>query len=70
MSLIQLFFKKPLLPTPFTGEDAEQFLQNYLKVTGRTTAQVFCDCYVASDKFLDSCKTLFDKIMKVKAQKV
>ncbi|KAK3742853.1 hypothetical protein QZH41_015373, partial [Actinostola sp. cb2023] len=59
----------PLLPTPFTGEDANQFVQSYLKVSGRTTAHVFCDSFVASEEFIETCKVPFEKIMQTKAAK-
>ena len=33
-------------------------------------AKVFCESIVCSEKFVESCRTMFDPLMKQKAEKV
>lgn len=63
-------FYQPLLPSPFTGEDAGQLLQSCLKAAGRSSAHVFCDSIVVSEQFLQNCKDPFQKLMQDKAKTV
>ncbi|XP_077976993.1 E3 UFM1-protein ligase 1-like isoform X2 [Glandiceps talaboti] len=56
----------PILPSPFTETDANQFLQHIMK--GKTGACVYCDSIVSSEKFINNCKTPFEDLMRVKAE--
>ncbi|XP_072018738.1 E3 UFM1-protein ligase 1-like [Amphiura filiformis] len=59
----------PLLPSILTTADASQILQQFMKGKGRLGAKVFCESIVCSEKFLESCRTMFDSLMKSKAEK-
>ena len=63
-------FGQPLLPSPFTAEDAGQLLQSCLKAAGRSSAHVFCDSIVVSEQFLQNCKDPFQRLMQDKAKTV
>ena len=65
-----LLFYQPLLPSPFTAEDAGQLLQSCLKAAGRSSAHVFCDSIVVSEQFLQNCKDPFQQLMQDKAKTV
>ncbi|XP_068755117.1 E3 UFM1-protein ligase 1 homolog isoform X1 [Montipora capricornis] len=58
----------PLLPSPFTPEDAGQLLQICLKTSGRSSAHVLCDRIVVSEQFLQNCKDPFQQLMQDKAR--
>ncbi|XP_066028576.1 E3 UFM1-protein ligase 1 homolog [Pocillopora verrucosa] len=58
----------PLLPSPFTPGDASQLLQDCLKAVGRSSAHVFCESIVVSEKFLQDCKDPFQQLMQDKAK--
>ena len=63
-------FFQPLLPSPFTPDDASQLLQGCLKAAGRSSAQVFSDSIIVSEKFINNCKEPFRQLMEDKARKV
>ena len=65
-----VFYPQPLIPSPFTPEDASQLLRLCLKGTGRSSAQVFCESIVVSDAFVNSCKGAFQQLMQEKAERV
>ena len=70
MMICFVFSCQPLLPSPFTQEDARQLIQHCLKGPTRSSAHVFCDCIVASEQFVNGCKKLFEPLMKEKAEAV
>ena len=61
---------QPLLPSPFTLDDAGQLLQGCLKAAGRSSARVFCESIVVSEQFLQNCKDPFQQLMQEKAKAV
>ena len=73
LSFPSLFFSlcsQPLIPSPFTADDAAQLLQFCLKATSRSATQVFCDSVVVSENFVSSCKAPFEELMQEKAKRV
>ena len=65
-----VFILQPLLPSILTTADASQILQQFMKGKGRLGAKIFCESIVCSEKFVESCRTMFDSLMKSKAEKV
>jgi len=59
----------PLVPSPLTEADMNLLLQHCCKGTTRSSAHIFCDQIVASDKFIAKCKKSFQPLMQQKAEK-
>ena len=70
-NIIIIYFNfQPLLPSSLTTADASQILQQFMKGKRGLGAKVFCESIVCSEKFVESCRTMFDPLMKKKAEKV
>ncbi|KAM8953976.1 E3 UFM1-protein ligase 1 isoform 2-T2 [Pelodytes ibericus] len=60
----------PLLPSCFSMEDAGMILQQVMRTLNKpSSAQVFGDTVVVSEKFITECSNIFNDLMHHKAEK-
>ncbi|OCT80451.1 E3 UFM1-protein ligase 1 [Xenopus laevis] len=59
----------PLLPSCFSIEDAGILLQEVIRTLNNSSARVFGDTIVVSEKFISECANVFNNLMHHKAEK-
>ncbi|XP_071819369.1 E3 UFM1-protein ligase 1-like isoform X2 [Apostichopus japonicus] len=59
----------PILPSSLSRQDVNQLIQDILKPKSKLGIKVFNDTIICSKAFLDECLTIFEPVMKEKAQK-
>lgn len=61
---------QPLLPSCFSEEDASILLQQVMKTLNKnSSAQIFGDNVIVSEKFISECTSIFNDLMQHKAEK-